>query len=71
MSLLELVSQNYKWIITLGLLLLFPLLVRLQQKIFEKTIRGRVDPHRKQRALLLLKILLAIVLTCMLLVFWA
>ncbi|WP_105214620.1 MULTISPECIES: mechanosensitive ion channel domain-containing protein [unclassified Pseudoalteromonas] len=70
MSLLELVSQNYKWIITLGVLLLFPLLVRLQQKIFDRAIKGRVDPHRKQRAQLLLKVLLAIVLSCVLLVFW-
>ncbi|WP_462159244.1 mechanosensitive ion channel domain-containing protein [Pseudoalteromonas sp. GB56] len=70
MSLLDLVTQNYKWVVTLTVILLFPLLVRLQIKIFNKTVRGRVDPHRKQRAQFLLKVLLAFVLLCLLLVFW-
>ncbi len=70
MSLLDLVTQNYKWVVTLTVVLLFPLLVRLQIKIFNKTVRGRVDPHRKQRAQFLLKVLLAFVLLCLLLVFW-
>ncbi|GAP74032.1 mechanosensitive ion channel family protein [Pseudoalteromonas sp. MM17-2] len=70
MALVDLLTQHYKWLVTLVVLLLFPLLVRLQLKIFNKTIRGRVDPHRKQRAQLLLKVLLAFVLLCILLVFW-
>ncbi|MEO2268099.1 mechanosensitive ion channel domain-containing protein [Pseudoalteromonas pernae] len=70
MSLLDLVTQNYKWVVTLTVIILFPLLVRLQIKIFNRTVRGRVDPHRKQRAQFLLKVLLAFVLLCLLLVFW-
>lgn len=70
MSLLDLVTQNYKWMVTFAIILLFPLFVRLQLKIFNRTVRGRVDPHRKQRAQFLLKVLLAFVLLCLLLVFW-
>ncbi|MFY8273484.1 mechanosensitive ion channel domain-containing protein [Pseudoalteromonas sp. SSDWG2] len=55
---------------TLTTIILFPIFARLLVKLFNKTIRGRVDPHRKQRAQFLLKLLLAFVLTCVLLVFW-
>ena len=70
MVVVDILAANYKWVVTVAVILLFPAMVRFQKKIFERTIRGRVDMHRKQRALILLRTLLAFVLLCLLLVFW-
>lgn len=67
---LELISTQYKLIVTLIALLLFPLLLKLTNKLLEKAIKGKVDLHRKYRAELLLKIILAFVMLCLILVFW-
>ena len=69
-SLLELVGTQYKLILTVIALLSFPLLLKLTKKLLEKAIRGKVDLHRKYRAELLLKIILAFVMLCLVLVFW-
>ena len=69
-SLLELVGTQYKLIVTVIALLSFPLLLKLTKKLLEKAIRGKIDLHRKYRAELLLKIILAFVMLCLVLVFW-
>lgn len=70
MELLDILSMQYRWVVTLVALLAFPLLLKLTKKLLEKTIKGKVDIHRKYRAELLLKIILAFVLLCLVLVFW-
>ena len=69
MELLDILSMQYKWVVTLVALLAFPLLLKFTKKLLEKTIKGKVDVHRKYRAELLLKIILAIVMICLVLVF--
>jgi small-conductance mechanosensitive channel len=70
LAILELLGTQYKLIVTLIALLLFPVLLKLTKKLFEKAIKGKVDLHRKHRAELLLKIILAFVMLCLVLVFW-
>lgn len=70
MELLDILSMQYRWVVTLVALLAFPLLLKLTKKLLEKTIKGKVDIHRKYRAELLLKIILAFVMLCLVLVFW-
>ncbi len=69
-ELLDILSTQYKLVVTLVALLLFPVLLKLTKKLLEKTIKGKVDIHRKYRAELLLKIILAFVMLCLVLVFW-
>lgn len=69
-ALLELLGTQYKLIVTLVALLLFPVLLKVTTKLLEKAIKGKIDIHRKYRAELLLKIILACVLLCLVLVFW-
>jgi len=69
-ALLELMGTQYKLIVTLMAILLFPLLLKVTKKLLEKTIKGKVDVHRKFRAELLLKIILAFVVLCLVLIFW-
>lgn len=66
---LLLVSQ-YKLLLTIALLLGLPALIRLQEQGLENMVRGRIDPHRKYRARLLLKALSVCVLVCVLLILW-
>ncbi|ATC95738.1 mechanosensitive ion channel domain-containing protein [Pseudoalteromonas tunicata] len=70
MALLESILEQYKLIVTLIVVLLFPFLVKLQKKLLANTVKGRIDPHRQHRAELLLTSILAIVLLCLVLVFW-
>nr|WP_211842195.1 mechanosensitive ion channel domain-containing protein [Pseudoalteromonas sp. NEC-BIFX-2020_015] len=70
LELIELFSTQYKLIVTVVALLVFPVLLKLTKKLLEKTIKGKIDIHRKYRAELLLKIILAIVMICLVLVFW-
>lgn len=70
LEILELFSAQYKLIVTIIALLLYPLLLKLTKKLLEKTIKGKVDLHHKSRAELLLKIILACVMLCLVLVFW-
>ena len=69
-ELLELMGTQYKLIVTLIAILLFPLLLKITKKLLEKAIKGKVDIHRKFRAELLLKIILAFVVLCLVLIFW-
>ncbi|MDC9510742.1 MULTISPECIES: mechanosensitive ion channel domain-containing protein [Pseudoalteromonas] len=69
-ALLELMGTQYKLIVTLMAILLFPLLLKVTKKLLEKAIKGKVDVHRKFRAELLLKIILAFVVLCLVLIFW-
>ncbi|MBE0365266.1 hypothetical protein PULV_a2032 [Pseudoalteromonas ulvae UL12] len=68
-TLVELVLEQYKLIVTMFALLLFPFLVKLQKKLLINMVKGRIDPHRQYRAELLLTIILAIVMVCLVLVF--
>ncbi|KNC69117.1 mechanosensitive ion channel domain-containing protein [Pseudoalteromonas ardens] len=61
---------EYKLIVTLLFVFLFPLLLKLALKILHRITRGKIDLHRQQRAELLLKGLVGTVLLCLLLVFW-
>ena len=67
---LELFASQYKLIVTIIAILVFPLLLKITKKLLEKAIKGKVDLHRKYRAELLLKIILAFVVLCLVLVFW-
>lgn len=70
MELLDILSTQYRLVVTLAAVILFPILLKLTNKLLEKTIKGKVDEHRKHRAELLLKIILAFVMLCLVLVFW-
>ncbi|ATG78659.1 MULTISPECIES: mechanosensitive ion channel domain-containing protein [Pseudoalteromonas] len=70
LEILDFFGTQYKLIVTLIALLLYPLLLKLTKKLLEKTIKGKVDLHHKSRAELLLKIILACVMICLVLVFW-
>ena len=70
LDVLELLTDQYKLIVTVIALLLFPVLLKLTKKLLEQAIKGKVDLHRKYRAELLLKIILAFVMLCLVLVFW-
>jgi small-conductance mechanosensitive channel len=69
-ELLDLLGTQYKLVVTVVALLLYPLLLKVTEKLLEKTIKGKIDVHRKYRAELLLKIILAFVMLCLVLVFW-
>jgi small-conductance mechanosensitive channel len=69
-DLFNIFNTQYKLIVTLIAILAFPLLLKIAKKLLEKAIKGKVDLHRKYRAELLLKILLAIVTLCLVLIFW-
>ncbi|WP_404342612.1 mechanosensitive ion channel domain-containing protein [Pseudoalteromonas mariniglutinosa] len=70
MELLDILSTQYKLVVTVLAIVLFPLLRKFAKKLLEKAIKGTADPHRKYRAELLINIILAIILLCLLLVFW-
>lgn len=67
---LKILGTQYKLIVTLIALLLFPVLLKTTKQLLEKAIKGKIDLHRKYRAELLLKIILAFVMLCLVLVFW-
>ena len=70
LKILELLSTQYKLIVTVIALLLFPVLLNFTKKLLEKAVKGKVDLHHKSRAELLLKIILAFVVLCLVLMFW-
>ncbi|QZO12423.1 mechanosensitive ion channel domain-containing protein [Pseudoalteromonas piscicida] len=70
MHLLDFALSQYKLIVTLVALLFFPLLMKACCKLLEKVTRGKIDSHRKQRADLLVRVLVAFVFVCFMLVFW-
>ncbi|WP_419147059.1 mechanosensitive ion channel domain-containing protein [Pseudoalteromonas 'SMAR'] len=70
MHVLDFVLSQYKLFSSLIALLLFPLLVSGCCKLLEKVTRGKIDSHRKQRAELLVKTIVAFVFVCVMLVFW-
>ncbi len=70
MALLDILLDQYKLVVTLGVMLLFPLLVSVQKKLLSRALPANTDQHRRYRAELLLKIILAFVVLCLLLVFW-
>ena len=67
---LELFASQYKLIVTIIAFLLYPVLLKFIKKLLEKTVKGKVNLHHKSRAELLLKIILAFVMLCLVLVFW-
>ncbi|CAM4041600.1 mechanosensitive ion channel domain-containing protein [Pseudoalteromonas byunsanensis] len=65
-----LLTEQYRLVITVFVLLLFPIIFKYSQRVLERVTQGKIDAHRQLRAELLLKIITAIVLICLLLVFW-
>lgn len=63
-------QDYYKWLITAVLLIFYPMLRRIPAKIFLRSMKSGITPHRKQRARLLLNTLTSIVLICVLLMIW-
>ena len=70
MDFVELFNEQYHLIVTIIAILLYPLLRKTTKKLLLKAIKGKADPHREYRAELLLNIILAIVMLCLVLVFW-
>ena len=70
MDFVEFFNEQYHLIVTVIAVLLYPLLRKTTQKLLLKAIKGKADPHREYRAELLLNIILAIVMLCLVLVFW-
>ncbi|MFC0117625.1 mechanosensitive ion channel domain-containing protein [Pseudoalteromonas xiamenensis] len=70
MEIIQFLQSQYRLIITLLVLLSFPLFQSASVRILAKVTRGKIDEHRQFRAELLLKIIVAIILFCALLVFW-
>ncbi|WP_199886122.1 mechanosensitive ion channel domain-containing protein [Pseudoalteromonas sp. T1lg23B] len=63
-------AEQYRLVVTAVVLLLFPIIFKYSQRVLERVTQGKIDAHRQLRAELLLKIITAIVLICLLLVFW-
>ncbi|WP_247671128.1 mechanosensitive ion channel domain-containing protein [Pseudoalteromonas sp. MMG005] len=61
---------QYKLVITGLIILLFPILMRLSIHLLTQLTRGKIDMHRQQRAKLLLRVIVAVLLVCLLLMFW-
>lgn len=70
MEIIEFLQSQYRLIVTLLVLLSFPLFQSASVRILEKVTRGRIDEHRQFRAELLVKIIVAIVMLVALLLFW-
>ncbi|UJX26033.1 mechanosensitive ion channel domain-containing protein [Pseudoalteromonas sp. CF6-2] len=70
MDFVEFFNEQYHLIVTIIAILLYPLLRKTTKKLLLKAIKGKADPHREYRAELLLNIILAIVMLCLVLVFW-
>ncbi|MFC3033509.1 mechanosensitive ion channel domain-containing protein [Pseudoalteromonas fenneropenaei] len=69
-ELLALAKSQIHLIVTAFALLSFPFLQSAAVRLLSKITRGKIDQHRQYRAELLLKIIVAILLLCLLLVFW-
>ncbi|WP_170829112.1 MULTISPECIES: mechanosensitive ion channel domain-containing protein [Pseudoalteromonas] len=63
-------AEQYRLVVTAFVLLLFPIIFKYSQRVLDRVTQGKIDTHRQLRAELLLKIITAIVLICLLLVFW-
>ncbi|CCQ11234.1 putative hypothetical protein [Pseudoalteromonas luteoviolacea B = ATCC 29581] len=70
MEITEFLLSQYRLIITLLVVLSFPIFQSAAVKLLHRVTRGRIDEHRQFRAELLMKIIVAIVLLCTTLVFW-
>ncbi|MBQ4862264.1 mechanosensitive ion channel [Pseudoalteromonas sp. MMG013] len=67
---LDFILAQYKLVITGLIILLFPILMRLSIHLLTQLTRGKIDMHRQQRAKLLLRVIVAVLLVCLLLMFW-
>lgn len=63
-------QDYYKWVITALVVIFYPMLRRIPSKIFLRSMRSGISPHRKQRARLLLNTITSIILICLLLMVW-
>jgi len=70
LELLALLGTQYKLVVTLIALLLFPILLKGTKKLLEKAIKGKIFLHLVFRSVLLLKIILAFLMLCLVLLFW-
>ncbi|CAH9049615.1 hypothetical protein PSECIP111951_00367 [Pseudoalteromonas holothuriae] len=66
----DILSEQYRVVITIFVVLLFPILFKLSRRLLDKVTQGKIDTHRQLRAELLLKMITAMLLLCLLLVFW-
>nr|WP_249348594.1 mechanosensitive ion channel family protein [Pseudoalteromonas citrea] len=69
-SIVDFIFAQYRLVITLVVILLFPISIRLCKQLLSHLTKGKIDSHRQQRAELLIRIIVALLLTCLLLVFW-
>ncbi|OEF25459.1 mechanosensitive ion channel domain-containing protein [Vibrio rumoiensis] len=67
---IDFAQDYYKWLITAVLLIFYPMLRRMPAKIFLRSMKAGISPHRKQRARLLLNTITSILLICVLLMIW-
>ncbi|WP_440055126.1 mechanosensitive ion channel domain-containing protein [Pseudoalteromonas sp. T1lg65] len=70
MDIINFAAEQYHLVSTLLLLILFPLTLSASRRLLERVTRGKIDSHRKQRATLLIRFIVAFVFMCLLLVFW-
>ncbi|GLT15129.1 mechanosensitive ion channel domain-containing protein [Vibrio algivorus] len=63
-------QDYYKWFITAFVLVFYPMLRRIPGKVFLRSMKSGISPHRKQRARLLLNTITSIILICLLLMLW-
>ncbi len=70
MEVIAVIAAQYKLLITIAAIMCFPLLVKVQNKVLDNMVRGRIDLHRRYRAGLLLKIISGFIMLCLLLIIW-
>lgn len=67
---LVLIQDYSQWIITVVVLMVYPVLRRIPAKIFLGSMRTGINAHRKQRATLLLNSITSIIIIAILLLSW-
>ncbi|EEY99067.1 small-conductance mechanosensitive channel [Vibrio sp. RC586] len=70
MDYLALLQENYKWLMTMIIILFYPPISRVTLRLFESMITGRVDIHRLKRARWLIRTLLFLVMLFTTLILW-
>lgn len=70
MDYFSLLSNNYQWILTLLVLLLYPKLVLISLRLLDKAVRSKEDAHRIKRARWLVKALLLVICLLTVMMMW-
>ncbi|MBD1575194.1 mechanosensitive ion channel [Vibrio sp. S11_S32] len=67
---IAILQQYYQWIITVVVLIFYPMLRRIPARIFLGSMKTGISPHRKHRATLLLNTITSIIIIALLLMAW-